>query len=64
MTSHPVSVLLTVIRSIDGVKIADQIGAIVRIRSYAPGSTVKVVVDLPEGGQKTFSVLLGSAPSN
>jgi putative serine protease PepD len=54
----------SVIRSIDGVKIADQIGAIVRIRSYAPGATVKVVVDLPEGGQKSFSVLLGSAPSN
>ncbi len=54
----------SVIRSIDGVKIADQIGAIVRIRSYAPGATIKVVVDLPEGGQKSFSVLLGSAPSN
>lgn len=54
----------SVIRSIDGVKIADQVGAIVRIRSYAPGSTVTVVVDLPTGGQKSFKVLLGSAPSN
>lgn len=54
----------SVIRSIDGVKIADPVGAIVRIRSYAPGSTVTVVVDLPTGGQKSFKVLLGSAPSN
>jgi S1-C subfamily serine protease len=54
----------SVIKSIDGVKIADQVGAIVRIRSYAPGSTVTVVVDLPTGGSKSFKVLLGSAPSN
>ena len=54
----------SVIRSIDGIKIADQVGAIVRIRSYAPGTTVIVVVDLPTGGQKSFKVLLGSAPSN
>lgn len=53
----------SVIRSIDGVKITDQVGAIVRIRSYAPGTTVLVVVDLPTGGQKSFKVLLGSAPS-
>ncbi|CAB5112616.1 MAG: trypsin-like serine protease [Actinobacteria bacterium] len=54
----------SIIRSIDGLKIADQVGAIVRIRSYAPGTTVTVVVDLPTGGQKSFKVLLGSAPSN
>jgi len=54
----------SIIRSIDGVKIADQVGAIVRIRSYAPGTTVTVVVDLPTGGQKSFKVVLGSAPSN
>ena len=54
----------SVIRSIDGLKIADPVGAIVRIRSYAPGTTVTVVVDLPTGGQKSFKVLLGSAPSN
>ena len=54
----------SIIRSIDGVKIADQVGAIVRIRSYAPGTTVTVVADLPTGGQKSFKVLLGSAPSN
>ncbi|CAB4923845.1 MAG: trypsin-like serine protease [Actinobacteria bacterium] len=53
-----------IIRSIDGVKIADQVGAIVRIRSYAPGATVTILVDLPTGGQKSFKVLLGSAPSN
>jgi len=54
----------SVIRAIDGVKIADSVGAVVRIRSYAPGSSVNVQVDLPTGGQKTFRVLLGSAPSN
>nr|MSZ91173.1 PDZ domain-containing protein [Actinomycetota bacterium] len=54
----------SVIRSIDGVKIVDQVGAIVRIRSYAPGSTVTVVVDLPTGGSKSFKVVLGSAASN
>ena len=53
----------SIIRSIDGVKIADYVGAIVRIRSYTPGATVIVVVDLPTGGQKSFKVLLGSAPS-
>ena len=53
-----------VIRTIDGVKIADQVGAIVRIRSYAPGATVTVVVDMPTGGQKTFKVILGSASSS
>lgn len=54
----------SVIRAIDGVKIADSVGAIVRIRSYPPGSSVSVQVDLPTGGQKTFKVILGSAPSN
>jgi putative serine protease PepD len=54
----------SIIKSIDGVKIADQVSAIVRIRSYAPGSTVTVVVELPTGGSKSFKVLLGSAPSN
>lgn len=54
----------SVIRSIDGVKIADQVSAIVKIRSYAPGSTVTILVDLPTSGQKSFRVVLGSAPSN
>jgi putative serine protease PepD len=53
----------SVIRSIDGIKIPDTDTAIVRIRSYAPGSIVTVVVDLPTGGSKTFKVTLGSAPS-
>lgn len=54
----------SVITSIDGVKIADQVGAIVKIRSYAPGSTITVTVDLPTGGSKSFTVTLGTAPSN
>jgi putative serine protease PepD len=52
-----------IIRSIDGVKIPNTDAAIVRIRSYAPGATVTVVVDLPTGGSKTFKVTLGSAPA-
>ena len=53
-----------VIRTIDGVKIPDEVAAIVKIRSYAPGSTITVVVDLPNGGgSKSFKVTLGSAPS-
>ncbi len=53
----------SIIRSIDGIKIPDLDTAIVRIRSYAPGSVVTVVVDLPTGVQGTFKVTLGSAPS-
>jgi putative serine protease PepD len=53
----------SIIRSIDGVKIPDTDTAIVRIRSYAPGATVTVVVDLPTGGSRSFKVTLGSAPS-
>jgi len=53
----------SVIRSIDGIKTPTTDSAIVRIRSYAPGATVSVVVDLPSGGSKTFKVTLGSAPS-
>lgn len=54
----------SVIRSIDGVKIVDEVAAIVKIRSYPPGTTVKVNVDLPTGGSKEFTVTLGSAPSS
>jgi len=54
----------SIIKSIDGVKIADQVGAIVRIRSYAPGTTVTVVVELPSGMTQSFKVVLGSVPSN
>jgi putative serine protease PepD len=53
----------SVIRSIDGVKVIDNDTAIVRIRSYVPGTVVSVLVDLPTGGSKTFKVTLGSAPS-
>lgn len=52
-----------IIRSIDGFKIPDTDTAIVRIRSYAPGTTVTLIVDLPSGGSKTVKVTLGSAPS-
>jgi S1-C subfamily serine protease len=54
----------SVIKSIDGVKIANEIAAIVKIRSYAPGATITIVVDPPNSGaSKTFTVTLGSAPS-
>jgi len=51
------------IREIDGKKINDLITAIVRIRAYTPGETVKITVDMPGGGSKTFSVVLGKADS-
>jgi S1-C subfamily serine protease len=54
----------SVIRSIDGVRVSDRVAAIVKIRSYAPGTTITVVVDLPNnGGSKSFRVTLGTAPS-
>jgi S1-C subfamily serine protease len=53
----------SVVRSIDGVKIPNLDAAIVRIRSYAPGTTITVVVDLPTGASKSFRVTLGSTPS-
>ena len=54
----------SVIRQINGIKIPDVESAIVRIRSLIPGTTVTVLVDLPSGGQRTFTVTLGSAPSS
>ena len=54
----------SIVTDIDGTKIPDQTAAIVKIRSYVPGTTVKVTVTLPTGGSKTFSVTLGSAISN
>jgi putative serine protease PepD len=55
----------SVIKSIEGFRVTDDVSAIVRIRSYAPGAIVNVVVDLPNnGGTKSFKVTLGSAPSN
>jgi len=54
----------SIVTDIDGKKIPDQTAAIVKIRSYIPGATVKVTVTLPTGGSRTFSVTLGSAVSN
>ena len=54
----------SVIKSIDGFVIKSDIDAVVRIRSYAPNSTVSIMVELPSGELKTFSVTLGSAPAN
>ncbi len=53
-----------VITNIGGIRIPDAETAIVRIRSYAPGSTVPLTATLPSGGSKVFTVTLGSAPSN
>ena len=52
-----------VIREIEGKKINDLITAIVRVRSFAPGESIKVTVDMPGGGSKTFVVVLGRADS-
>jgi putative serine protease PepD len=55
----------SVIKSIEGFKVTDDVSAIVRIRSAVPGSIITVIVDLPNnGGLKTFKVTLGSAASN
>jgi putative serine protease PepD len=55
----------SVIKSIEGFKITDDVSAIVRIRSAVPGSIITVIVELPNtGGLKTFKVTLGQAASN
>ena len=54
----------SVITNIGGIRIPDSESAIVRIRSYAPGSSVNVTATIPSGESKVFSVTLGSAPSN
>jgi len=55
----------SIITKIEGFKITDDVSAIVRIRAAVPGSTITVIVDLPNnGGLKTFKVILGQAPSN
>jgi len=55
----------SVITKIEGFKITDDVSAIVRIRAAVPGSTITVIVDLPNnGGLKTFKVTLGQAASN
>ncbi|MEN9735582.1 MAG: hypothetical protein RL129_292 [Actinomycetota bacterium] len=53
----------SVITKIDGVKIVNSVGAIVRIRSHAPGDKITLVVTLPTGGSKSYSLVLGSATS-
>lgn len=53
-----------IIRAIDGVRVADVEATIVKIRSYAPGTSVSVLVDMPTGGQRTFKITLGSTPSS
>jgi len=57
----PVGAIIT---NVGGSRIPDDQTAIVRIRSYAPGSTVSITATLPSGGSKVFTVTLGSAPSN
>jgi len=55
----------SIIKSIEGFKITDEVSAIVRIRSAVPGSTITVIVDLPNnGGLQTFKETLGQAASN
>ncbi|OIQ80588.1 putative serine protease HtrA [mine drainage metagenome] len=54
----------SLIRSVDGHVVHDSIEAIVRIRSHAPGDTLSMKIDLPSGASQTFTVILGSAPSN
>ena len=53
----------SIIKSIDGVKISNRDAAIVKIRSYAPGSVITVVMTLPDGSTKTYKVTLGTAPA-
>jgi putative serine protease PepD len=53
----------SIIKTIDGYKITDAVSAIVRIRAKAPGDQVTVIVELPSGSTKTYTVTLDSAPS-
>jgi putative serine protease PepD len=53
----------SIVKIIDGFKISDAIGAIVRIRSHAPGDSVIVIAELPSGGSKTYPFSLDSAPA-
>ena len=57
----PVGAIIT---SINGVKIPDNVAAVVRIRSFAPGTTVSVVANQPGKSSVTYQVKLGSAVSN
>jgi putative serine protease PepD len=53
----------SIIKTIDGVKIANRDAAIVKIRSYAPGTVITVVMTLPDGSTKTYKITLGTAPA-
>jgi putative serine protease PepD len=53
----------SVIKSIDGVKISNRDAAIVKIRSYAPGTVITVVMTSPDGSSKTYKITLGTAPA-
>jgi putative serine protease PepD len=54
----------SVITRVDNFKINDLLDAIIRIRSYAPGETVNVTVQLANGMTSVYKVVLASAPSN
>lgn len=54
----------SIITAINGVKTTDAESAIVKIRSLIPRTKATVTVTLPTGGDKTFTVTLGSAPSS
>lgn len=49
-----------VVRNISGTKITNVEAAIVKIRSYTPGTTISVTCDLPSGASQTFKVKLGT----
>ncbi len=54
----------SIITKIDNQKIVDQTTAIVKIRAYDPGATVKIVVIDSNGNTKSYTVTLGSTVSN
>ena len=53
----------SIVKSIDGFKVNNAVSAIVRIRSKAPGDQITVIVELPNGNSRTYTVTLDSAPS-
>jgi putative serine protease PepD len=53
----------SVIKRIGNFKINTILDAVVRIRSYAPGESVDVTVELTGGTTRVYKVILGSAPS-
>ena len=53
----------SIIKSIDGFKVNNAVSAIVRIRSKVPGDQVTVIVELPNGTSRTYTVTLESEPS-